>query len=298
MTQIKASTDQSPTRHPAAQAFARFRENRLAFGGLVTVALLALAALAAPILAPYDPSAIGDVTATRYLAPSAAHFFGTDAFGRDLFSRILFGARVSLSIGVLAMLIASGVGTTVGATAAYLGGRWDNVIMRIVDMLMAFPMIFLLLLLVGLFENSPTMLIIILGLSSWMGTARLVRAEVLSLKSRGYVEAAQAIGLPGWRILSVHIVPRAASPLLVSAALTVGGMIGAEAGLSFLGLGIQPPTPSWGAMILEGQNVLGFAWWVAFFPGLFLTLTLVSFLLIADGLRDALDVRILPWKSQ
>ena len=286
------------TRHPAVEAFNRFRGNRMAFVGLILVMLLALAALAAPLLAPFDPSAIGDVVATRYQAPSAIHLFGTDAFGRDLFSRVLFGARVSLSIGVLAMLIASGVGTAVGATAAYAGGRWDNIIMRIVDVFMAFPMIFLLLLLVGVFESSVTMLILILGFSSWMGTARLVRAEVLSLKSRGYIEAARAIGLPAWRILFLHVVPRAASPLLVSAALSVGGMIGAEAGLSFLGLGIQPPTPSWGAMIFSGQDALDFAWWVSFFPGLFLTVTLVSFVLIADGLRDALDVRLLPWRSQ
>lgn len=298
MTAIEASSTRARARHPAAEAFARFRENRLAFAGLVTVLVLALAALAAPILAPYDPIAIGDVVASRYLSPSAAHPFGTDAFGRDMLSRILFGARVSLSIGILAMLISSGVGAAVGATSAYLGGRWDNIIMRLVDMLMAFPMIFLLLLLVGIFENSATMLILILGFSSWMGTARLVRAEVLSLKSRGYIEAARAIGLPAWRVLSFHVVPRAASPLLVSAALTVGGMIGAEAGLSFLGLGIQPPTPSWGAMILDGQEVLDFAWWVSFFPGLFLTLTLISFVLMADGLRDALDVRLMPWRGQ
>jgi peptide/nickel transport system permease protein len=289
----RAST--TATRHPAFEALQRFRENQLAFMGLIVVLLLGLAALAAPLLAPHDPVAIGDVVSSRYAPPSLAHLFGTDAFGRDIFSRVIYGARISLSIGLLAMLIASLVGTAIGATSAYLGGRWDNVIMRFVDVMMAFPMIFLLLLLVGVFENSVTMLILILGFSSWMGTARLVRAEVLSLKSRGYIEAARAIGLPAWRILTVHVIPRAASPLLVSAALSVGGMIGAEAGLSFLGLGIQPPTPSWGAMIQDGQEAMAFAWWVAFFPGLFLALTLVSFALIADGLRDALDVRLMPW---
>ncbi len=254
-----------------------------------TVGLLYVMAILAPLLAPYDPSAIENVLETRYLPPSAEHWFGTDEFGRDLLSRALYGARVSLSVGLLAVLMAKTLGTVYGATAAYFGGIVDNVLMRIVDVVIAFPTFFLILMLVGIFEANILALVLILGLTAWPGTARFIRGEILSLKEQEFTESARAIGLPARLIIYRHLIPSAMSPVLVTAALAVGGMIGAEAGLSFLGIGIRPPTPSWGNMVSAGQDALLVAWWVAFFPGALLTLTLIAFNLFADGLRDALD---------
>lgn len=288
-----------PARGPAAGrspfriALTRFRANTLAVASVYVIGLLYLAALLAPLLAPFDPVAIENVMETRYLAPSRAHPFGTDEFGRDLLSRALYGARVSLSVGFLAMLLSKVIGTVYGAVAAWYGGWVDDVLMRAVDVVIAFPTFYLMLLLVGVFEANLLLLVLILGLTAWPGTARFIRAEILSLKEQEFTEAARAIGLPSHLILLRHLIPGALSPVLVSAALSVAGMIGAEAGLSFLGLGIRPPTPSWGNMVSAGQDALVVAWWVAFFPGSLLALTLVSFSLVADGLRDALDPKAL-----
>lgn len=282
-----------PARSPVRIAWRRFKANRLALGSVYVIAVLYALAILAPILVTHDPAAIGDVMATRYLPPSAAHPFGTDGFGRDLFSRALYGARVSLSVGLLAMLVAKLIGTTWGAVAAYFGGAVDNVLMRIVDVVIAFPTFYLMLMLVGVFEADIAVLILILGLTSWPGTARFIRGEILTLKGQGFIEAARAIGLPAHTIIVRHLIPSALSPVLVSAALSVAGMIGAEAGLSFLGLGIRPPTPSWGNMVSAGQDALLVAWWMAFFPGVLLAVTLVAFSLLADGFRDALDPKAL-----
>jgi peptide/nickel transport system permease protein len=187
------------------------------------------------------------------------------------------------------MLLATAVGTVYGAVAGYAGGRTDAAMMRIVDVWIAFPAFYLMLLLVGVFEASVPTLVLILGLTAWPPIARLIRADILSLRERDYAEAARALGLPGHRILFRHLVPGALSPVLVSAALAVAAMIGAEAGLSYLGLGIAPPTPSWGNMVAAGKDTLATAWWIAFFPGALLTVTLIAFSLLADGLRDALD---------
>ncbi len=278
---------------PFQLARRRFAANGLAVAALYVIGLLYLLALLAPLLAPYDPAAITDILATRYLPPSWAHLFGTDEFGRDLLSRALYGARVSLSVGLLAVLIAMSVGTTYGAVAAYFGGVVDNILMRIVDVVIAFPVFFLMLVLVGIFEANIVFLVLILGLTSWTGTARFIRGEMLSLKEREFTEAARSLGLPSWRIIVRHQIPNALSPVLVQAALMVGGMIGAEAALSFLGIGIRPPTPSWGNMVSGGQDALLVAWWVAFFPGALLALVVLSFNLLADGLRDALDPKAL-----
>jgi len=274
----------------------RFRANRLALWSLYVLAILVLAALLAPMLAPYDPIAIGDVMATRFQSPSWAHPFGTDEFGRDLFSRALYGARVSLSVGILAMLLATSIGSLYGAVSGYFGGIVDGVMMRIVDVWIAFPAFYLMLLLVGVFEASVPVLILILALTAWPSTARFIRGEILSLRERDYVEAARAMGLPAHRIILRHLIPGALSPVLVTGALTVAGMIGAEAGLSFLGLGISPPTPSWGNMVAAGKDALASAWWISFFPGALLTITLIAFSLVADGLRDALDPKALDQK--
>ncbi|HYN81755.1 MAG TPA: ABC transporter permease [Gemmatimonadaceae bacterium] len=289
--------------HPAVHgrsllrlAWRRFAANRLAVASLYVIFFFYLVALVAPIIAGYDPSAIEDVLSTRYQAPSWQHPFGTDDFGRDLFSRAVYGARVSLSIGLLAMLVAVSFGTLYGAIAGYFGGAMDNSLMRLVDVIIAFPTFFLMLTLVGLFEANIFFLVLILGFTSWTGTARFVRGEILSLKRREFIEGARAIGLPAHLIIARHLIPNALAPVLVSAALMVGGMIGAEAGLSFLGIGIRPPTPSWGNMISAGQDALLVAWWIAFFPGCLLALTIISFSLLSDGLRDALDPKTLMRK--
>jgi peptide/nickel transport system permease protein len=274
-------------------ALRRFKVNRLAVGSVYAILILYSLAILAPLIAPQEPSMMQNVLETRYLPPSGTHLFGTDEFGRDLFSRALYGARVSLTIGLLAMLLSKTIGTIYGAIAAYFGGLVDSILMRLVDVVIAFPTFFLMLLLVGVFEANITLLILILGLTSWPGTARYIRGEILSLKEQEFVESARAIGLPPHLVITRHLIPSALSPVLVSAALSVAGMIGAEAGLSFLGLGIRPPIPSWGNMVSGGQDALLVAWWVAFFPGALLTLTLVSFSLLADGLRDALDPKAL-----
>jgi peptide/nickel transport system permease protein len=199
-------------------------------------------------------------------------------------------------VGLLAVLIAIFIGTIYGSVAGYFGGFLDNALMRIVDVIIAFPTFFLMLMLVGIFEANVVVLVLILGLTSWTGTARYIRGEILSLKEREFIEGVRAIGLPHHLIILRHLIPNALAPVLVSAALMVGGMIGAEAGLSFLGIGIRPPTPSWGNMISSGQDALLVAWWIAFFPGSLLALTILCFNLLADGLRDALDPKTLMRK--
>jgi peptide/nickel transport system permease protein len=290
---LKASDASQSGKSPWRIAMRRFRANRLAVASIYVIVFSYVVAILAPILSPYDPAAIPDVMTNRYLPPSWSHLFGTDEFGRDLFSRALYGARVSLSIGLLAMLIAKSIGTTYGAVAAYFGGVVDNILMRFVDIWIAFPTFYLMLMLVGVFEANILVLVLILGFTAWPGTARFIRGEILSLKNQEFTESARAIGLPAPKIIAKHLIPSALSPVLVTAALAVAGMIGAEAGLSYLGLGIRPPTPSWGNMVAAGQDNLLHAWWVAFFPGALLTMTLISFSLLADGLRDALDPKAL-----
>lgn len=292
----RAKDSVSKGKSPMRIAWRRFRGNGLAVGALYVIAVFYLVAILAPILAPFDPAAIQDVMATRYLPPSLTHLFGTDQYGRDLFSRAVYGARVSLSVGLLAMIIAKTIGTAYGSIAAYFGGFVDAAMMRFLDVFMAFPTFYLMLMMVGVFEASITLLVLIMGFTAWPGTARFIRGEILSLKEQPFTEAARAIGLPDRTIIVRHLIPSALSPVLVSAALSVAAMIGAEAGLSFLGLGIRPPTPSWGNMVSGGQDQLMVAWWVALFPGGLLALTLISFSLLADGLRDALDPKALMQK--
>ena len=296
MRRLLAGPAEERGKSPFQVARRRFAENQLAMAALYMVVFFYLIAVLAPILAPFDPAAIEDVLETRYLAPSSVHLFGTDEFGRDLFSRALYGARVSLSVALLAVVIAVSIGTVYGAVAGFFGGLVDNGLMRIVDVVIAFPVFFLMLMLVGVFEANIVFLVLILGLTSWTGTARFIRGEILSLKERDFIEGARAIGLPNRLIIFRHLIPNAMAPVLVSAALMVGGMIAAEAGLSFLGIGIRPPTPSWGNMVAAGQDALLVAWWVALFPGSLLAATILCFNLLADGLRDALDPKTLMRK--
>ncbi|HEX7120222.1 MAG TPA: ABC transporter permease [Longimicrobiales bacterium] len=268
------------------------RRDRLAMTGLAIIGLLYLIALLAPLIAPYDPIAQQDIVRTGFLPPSAAHPLGTDRFGRDVLSRIIFGARMSLSIAFVAVAIAITIGTLLGAIAGYIGGRVDAAIMRFTDMVLAFPRLVLLIMIIALFSPSLVLIITVLGLTQWPGTARIVRGEVLSLREREFVTAARALGFSRSRIILRHLVPNVIAPVIVAATLGIGNTIVLEAGLSFLGLGVAPPTPTWGNMVADGRETLISAWWVATFPGLTIVVTVLAFNLLGDGLRDALDPRL------
>lgn len=270
-----------------------FAGNRTAVAGLAVIAALYLLALLTPFLAPFEPTLQGDLVRERFAAPSAAHPLGTDQFARDVLSRILYGARISLTIGFVAVGIAVTLGTLVGSVAGYLGGWWDGVIMRVVDMVISFPRLVLLITVLALLEQPGIFVIVaILGLTLWPATARLVRGEVLSLREREFVEAARALGYSRRRIVLKHLIPNALGPVIVAATLGIGNTIVLEAGLSFLGLGVQPPTPSWGTMVADGRSDLLGAWWLSTFPGLAIVFTVLAFNLVGDGLRDALDPRM------
>jgi peptide/nickel transport system permease protein len=276
-----------------AIAARHFKKNRLAMGGLAVMIILYLVTLLTPLLAPYDPAAQGDIITSRYLSPSAEHWLGTDKFGRDILSRVLYGARISLSIGFVAVGISITLGTLIGALAGYFGGWVDAVLMRFTDMMLAFPRLVLLIVVIAVFESpSIWLVVVVLGLTGWMGTSRIVRGEVLSLREREFVQAARALGMGDLRIILRHVIPNTMAPVIVSATLGIGLTILTEASLSFLGLGVQPPTPSWGNMVADGRDALTEAWWIATFPGLAIVLTVVAFNLLGDGLRDALDPRL------
>jgi peptide/nickel transport system permease protein len=267
-----------------------FRRNRLAIVGLWTIVLLYLVALLAPLIAPYDP--IAQDVASGHTAPASGHWLGTDRFGRDILSRIIFGARISLSIGFVATAMSVTLGTLIGAVAGYLGGKIDSALMRFTDLVLAFPRLVLLILIVALFQPSIAVIIIVLGLTQWPGTTRIVRGDVLSLREREFIHAARALGMGRGRIIMRHLIPNVLAPVIVTATLGIGNTIVLEAGLSFLGLGPQPPTPSWGNMVAAGKDTLLGAWWEATFPGLTIVLVVLAFNLVGDGLRDALDPRL------
>ncbi len=273
----------------AVRAFSR---NRTAVAGLIVIVGLYLVALLTPLISPYDPTFQGDLISERYVGLSTSHPLGTDQFARDVFSRLLYGTRISLSIGFVAVGISVTIGTLLGAIAGFLGGVIDGVIMRVVDMVIAFPQLVLLITIIALFEPSIFLIIAVLGLTLWPTTARIVRGEVLSLREREFVQAATALGYSKRRIILRHLIPNALAPVIVAATLGIGNTIVLEAGLSFLGLGVQPPTPSWGTMVADGRNVLLNAWWLSTFPGLAIVFTVLSFNLVGDGLRDALDPRL------
>jgi peptide/nickel transport system permease protein len=267
----------------------RLRRNRMAMAGAAIVLSMFLLALLASMVGR-DPGAI-DI-AHRLQSPSFAYPLGTDDLGRDVLVRILYGARISLLVGFVAVGIATFIGILLGAMAGYYG-RWiDSLIMRFVDIMLCFPTFFLILAVIAFLKPSIWNIMIIIGLTSWMGVARLVRAEFLSLRERDFVLAAQAIGARDARIIFRHILPNAMSPVLVSATLGVAGAILTESALSFLGIGVQPPTPSWGNMLIAGKQTLGTAWWLSVFPGLVILITVLGYNLLGEGIRDAMDPRI------
>ena len=274
---------------PYGEFWRRFSANRFATAGLVVIVALFLLSLCAAFITPYDPDAIDAWHVL--LSPSAAHWFGTDELGRDVFTRVVFGARVSLKVGFVAVGIAVLIGTVVGLFAGFYGGWVDSLLMRLVDIMLCFPTFFLILAVIAMLEPSIWYIMAIIGLTGWMGVARLVRAEVLSLKSRDFVSAARVLGASDCRIIFRHILPNALSPVLVSATLGVAGAILTESALSFLGIGVQPPTPSWGNILTSGKDYIEFAWWLSLFPGVAILVTVLSYNLVGEGIRDALDPR-------
>ncbi len=270
--------------------WARFRRNKLAMSGLVLVGGLFLVSIFAPWLAPYDPSFI-DLKEVL-MPPNAHHWLGTDPLGRDVLSRIIYGSQVSLKVGFVAVGLATLIGIIVGAAAGYYGGWVDLVLMRFVDLMLCFPSFFLILAVIALLEPSIWNIMVVIGVTGWMGVARLVRAELLSLKEREFVVAARALGASDIRLILRHLLPNALAPVMVSATLGVAGAILTESALSFLGLGVQPPTPSWGNILTAGKDNIEIAWWLSVFPGLAILFTVMSYNLLGEGIREDIDPRL------
>lgn len=270
--------------------WARFRRNKMAMAGLALVVAMFAVSLAAPWLAPYDPGQI-DLQAAL-LPPSAAHPMGTDPLGRDVLSRIIYGSRVSLKVGFVAVGLATLIGLGIGALAGFYGGWVDFWLMRLVDLMLCFPSFFLILAVIALLEPSIWNIMVVIGLTNWMGVARLVRAEFLSLRERDFVVAARALGASDFRLMLRHMLPNALAPVMVSATLGVAGAILTESALSFLGLGVQPPTPSWGNILTAGKDNIEIAWWLSLFPGLAILITVMSYNLLGEGIREAIDPRL------
>ena len=270
-------------------AWRRFARDRLALAGGVMLAVLALAAAGAPLLTRYAPDEVD--LASLDAAPSAAHWFGTDDLGRDEFSRALYAGRVSLSIGVGSAFVSASVGTTVGAAAGYYGGLVDSALMRLTDVVLSVPPLPLVIVLSAIVKPSPTTLILIIAGIGWMGTARLVRGALLTIRETEYVEAARAVGCGSVRVILRHALPNGLAPVIVAATLAVGNAIITESVLSFLGVGIQPPTASWGNMLQNAESTMASKPWLSVFPGVFILLSVLSVNGLGDGLRDALDVR-------
>jgi peptide/nickel transport system permease protein len=276
---------------PSRRTLRRFLRHRLAVLGALILALMAVAGIAAPVLAPYDPTAI-DLTKISQ-PPDAEHWLGTDRVGRDILSRVIYGARISLAVGVFAVGLYLAIGFVLGATAGYLGGFVDSVIMRFTEIVMCFPTFVLILILVGMLGPNITNVILVIGLFGWPDVARLVRGQVLQLREQDFVLAARASGGGTRYVLGRHVAPNVVGPLTVAGSLGIAGAILAEAGLSFLGLGVVQPTPSWGSMLNEARNpaILATEPWLWLAPGLAISLAVLAANFIGDGLRDAFDVR-------
>ena len=277
---------------PAAMAWRRFKKNKLAIVGLILISIISLSAIFAPFLAPYDPNKTNILRAKE--APSADHWFGTDRIGRDLFSRLLYAGRVSLSVGLISMSLSVVIGTIMGVMAGYYGGWTDTIISRLVDIFRSIPFLILAVTVIAVFGPSIYNIMIVIGILSWPGVCRLVRGQVLALRQREFLIAAKALGSKDMRIMFKHLLPNALAPLIVSATLRVAVAILSEASLSFLGLGVQPPATSWGFMLKDASNVVvltNMPWfWIP--PGIAIIISVLSINFIGDGLRDALDPKM------
>jgi peptide/nickel transport system permease protein len=265
----------------------KLKGSTLFYCGLAIVLFFIVVAVFAPLIAPYDPTAI-DLN-NIFAEPSAKSLFGTDELGRDVFSRIVYGSRISLFVGFVAVGISLLIGVILGLVAGYFGGWIDLIIMRIVDIMLCFPAFFLILAVIAFLNPSVFNVMAVIGLTGWMSVTRLVRAEVMSVKTREYITAAQVQGLSNVIIMFKHILPNVMTPIFVTATLGIAGAILTESSLSFLGLGVQPPTPSWGNILTAGKDNIMFAWWLSMFPGLAIFITVLGYNLLGEGLRDILD---------
>ncbi|MGI6663057.1 MAG: oligopeptide ABC transporter permease [Bacillota bacterium] len=268
----------------------RFRKHKLAMVGLYILLFMYALAIFAPLLATQSYEAVDPPNKLK--PPSMEHFMGTDHIGRDVFSRVIWGSRISLSVGFVAAAVAVALGVLIGSTAAYFGGRVDDMLMRFTEIIMAFPTFFLLLTIVSIVERSIFNIMLVIGLTSWPSLARMVRGQILSLREQEFTEAARALGATDARIIFRHILPNAMAPVIVSTTMRIGGAILSESSLSFLGLGVPEPYPSWGSILNAGRTYLLQAPWITTFPGIFIFLTVLAFNYVGDGLRDALDPRL------
>ena len=286
--QTTATTVETVHRSELSRAWRRFRANRMALLGLALIILICIMAIFAPQLAPYDP--IEDIfSGKRGVGPSWQHPFGFDHLGRDLLSRVIYGTRVALIVGIASTVITVVVGVLVGALAGYLGGLTDTLLSRLIDTLMAFPIIALLIVLTAVLTPGLWTTVLVIGMTTWSRYARVVRADVLSLREQDFVYAARALGASNWRIILRHVLPNVLTPVIVLASLGIGGIIILEAALSFLGLGVRPPTPSWGGTLADGRAFITRFPSISVFPGLMIVVTVLAFNFIGDGVRDALD---------
>ncbi len=278
------------SRSNRTQFWRRFSRNVPAMAGGIIVLSVFLVATLAPVLSPYDPAQI-DVSKIL-TGPTRDHPLGTDDLGRDVLSRMIWGSRISLLVGFVAVGISILIGILIGAVAGYYGGVVDDVLMQFVDIMLSVPTFFLILAVIAIVEPSIWNIMIVIGVTSWMGVSRLVRGQFLALKEMDYITAAQALGANDRRTIFLHLLPNAMSPVYVSAVLGVAGAILLESSLSFLGLGVQPPTPSWGSIITAGKDTIEIAWWLSLFPGLAILITVLGYNLLGEGLQDALNPRL------
>jgi peptide/nickel transport system permease protein len=263
--------------------------NPLSKAGFIIIVGVFLLAMLAPIIAPFDPDDIN--VKAILLAPSFEHWMGTDGLGRDVLSRMLYGGRISLLVGLVAVGISTAIGIVLGAIAGYYRGWVDTVIMRLVDVMLSIPSFFLILTVIAFLTPSIVNVMIVIGLTSWMGVTRLVRAEFLSLSGREFVQASRTLGAKDTRLIFTHLLPNSLTPIIVSSVLGIAGAVLMESGLSFLGLGVQAPQASWGNILTDGKDYIQFAWWLSLFPGLAILITVLGYNLLGEGLRDALDPR-------
>ncbi len=285
-----ARLDLSRAQSPGALMFRRFGKERTAVAGVVIIVVFVLMAVLAPFITSYGP--LQQNIPASLAPPSAEHIFGADKLGRDIFTRMVYGARISLAVGLGVVLLASVFGTLVGMVAGYLGGWWDEAIMRVTDIFFAFPSLILAMAIAGALGPSLRNALIAVAAVSWPVYARLMRGQVLVLRERDFVQAALSIGTGHRMILVRHLFPNTLSPLLVQASFDMGTTILSVAGLSFIGFGAQPPTPEWGVMISEGRNYITTQWWLTFYPAMAMLLAVAGFNLVGDGLRDVLDPRL------
>lgn len=285
-TRLRGKAKNSQTR----EIISRFMKNKVAVAGFFIILLLVFCALFPSLIAPYSYETMS--TGPSFANPSAEHLFGTDEFGRDIFSRVIYGTRTSLAIGLLSVLIACVLGTILGCISGYYGNLTDNLIMRAVDILLAIPNLMLAISIVAALGRSQTNLILALGIGATGGFARVVRGQILTVKEQEYIEVARAIGASDFRIIFCHILPNCLAPIIVQISISVGSSILGAAGMSFIGLGIAPPNPEWGAMLSAGRSFFRDHWFVETFPGLAIMLAVFAFNLFGDGLRDALDPRL------